>query len=147
MYWKLVSGFTEDAMKELFTSGMGYSYPAFRQARLMCEEYADDYKFEKHCENVAKQVKLYPEFCALLKWLSQAEHTSAIIVTAGLRRVWETVLDLAGLPPTIAVIGNGRFGDKFVVTPQGKAIWLRVFKRSIRSTCGPSEIVRWMNTC
>lgn len=117
MFWQQLP---EDPMKTLFSSPMGYSYQAFRQARLMYEEYGNDHTFDKRCHAVAEEVVLYPEFRTLLNWAAEQSHVRAVVVTAGLHHVWEKVLTREGLSASVKVIGGGRFADQFVVTPEVK---------------------------
>jgi len=60
---------------------------------------------------VALVVTIYPEFVSLLKLVAKQEHVSAVIVTCGLRRVWDKVLEREGLSKTVKVIGGGRIVD------------------------------------
>jgi uracil phosphoribosyltransferase/phosphoserine phosphatase/adenylate kinase len=126
LFWKMVSnsqqsGDKEYQLKTLFSSPLGYSYTAFRQAVLLYEETADDQEFDALCEDVASAVTMYPEFVSLLQLVAEQEHVSAVIVTCGLRRVWDKVLEREGLSKTVKVIGGGRIADGFVVTAVVKA--------------------------
>jgi hypothetical protein len=76
-------------LKGLFTS-QGYSYAAFRQATLMYEQFADI--FDTVCDGVAAQIHMYPEMIQLLGRVAKEPHTCAVVVTCGLRQVWEKVL-------------------------------------------------------
>lgn len=111
----------EDCLRALFNSPLGYSYTAFRQATLMYEESADDQEFEARCYDVASAVTMHPEFVSLLRLVTAQEHVSAIVVTCGLRRVWEIVLGKEGLNKNVQVIGGGRISDGFVVTATVKS--------------------------
>ncbi|KAG9232539.1 uracil phosphoribosyltransferase-domain-containing protein [Amylocarpus encephaloides] len=126
LFWKMVSnsqqsGDEERRLKMLFSSPLGYSYTAFRQAALLYEETADDDEFHALCEEVALSVTMYPEFVSLLQLVAEQEHVGAVVVTCGLRRVWEKVLEREGLAKTVKVIGGGRIGDGLVVTAAVKA--------------------------
>ena len=126
IFWKIVfdsqqSGDEEYGLKALFSSPLGYSYTAFRQAALLYEETAEDEEFNAICEEVASAVTMYPEFVSLLKLVAEQEHVSAVVVTCGLRRVWEKVLEREGLSKTVKVIGGGRITDELVVTAEVKA--------------------------
>lgn len=118
MFW---TDLPEDPMKTLFSSPMGHSYQAFRQARLIYEEYGNNHEFNKHCDAVAEGVVLYPEFRALLEWVAGQSHICAVVVTAGLHLVWKKVLSREGLSDSCKVIGGGRLANQFVVTPQVKS--------------------------
>ncbi|KAJ9657513.1 hypothetical protein H2198_004274 [Neophaeococcomyces mojaviensis] len=108
----------EDCLKALFSSSMGYSYTAFRQAMLLYE-IQDDEEYEVLCEKVASVVTLYPEFVLLLKQVAELGNVGAVVVTSGLRRVWEKILQREGLD--VKVIGGNRISDGFVVTAAVKA--------------------------
>ena len=110
-----------EPLQTLFSSRLGYSYNAFRQATLLYEKAADDQEFDSICQDVASEVTMYPEFASLLTLVAKKEHVGAVIVTCGLRRVWEKVLEKTGLSKTVKVIGGGRIADGFVVTAVVKA--------------------------
>lgn len=126
LFWKMVSNSRqstdeESRLKTLFSSPLGYSYTAFRQAALLYEETADDQEFNALCEDVASAVTMHPEFVSLLRLVAEQEHVSAVVVTCGLRRVWDKVLEREGLSKTVKVIGGGRIADGFIVTAAVKA--------------------------
>lgn len=126
LFWNLLSNNSratdkEYHLKTLFGSALGYSYTAFRQATLLYEDFADDLEFESLCEGVAGAVTMYPEFVALLQQVAEQDHVGAVVITCGLRRVWEKVLDREGLSGKIKVIGGGRINDGLVVTASVKA--------------------------
>lgn len=126
LFWKIVcnsqqSGEEVSRLKTLFSSPLGYTYTAFRQAALLYEETAEDEEFNTLCEEVASAVAMYPEFVSLLKLVAEQDHVSAVVVTCGLRRVWEKVLEREGLSKTVKVIGGGRITDELVVTAAVKA--------------------------
>jgi adenylate kinase len=91
LFWDRISGSQQahkgHPLKTLFSSAMGYSYTAFRQATLLYEEAADDQNFDAICDNVASAVVMYPEFIALLHLVEKEEHVSAVIISCRLRRV------------------------------------------------------------
>lgn len=111
----------ESPLKTLFSSHLRYSYTAFRQAVLLYEEVANGQEFEALCQDVASVVKVYPEFVSLLQTVGEHEHVAAVVITCGLRRVWDIILEREGLSNTVKVIGGGRIADGFVVTPAVKA--------------------------
>ena len=103
-------------LKTIFNSPLGYSYTAFRQAVLLYEETANDQDFEALCHGVALAVTMHAEFVSLLQLVAEQEHVAAVVVTCGLRRVWDKVLEREGLSEKIKVIGGGRIADGFVVS-------------------------------
>jgi uracil phosphoribosyltransferase/phosphoserine phosphatase/adenylate kinase len=108
-------------LKKLFSSPLGYSYVAFRQATLLYEEVANDKEFDAICQEVAKEVVIHPEFVTLLKLVEKNQQAGAVIVSCGLRRVWEIVLERAGLSQAVRFVGGGRIADGLVVTAAVKA--------------------------
>lgn len=105
----------------LFNGPLGYSYTAFRQAMLMYEEVSDDAQFDCLCAEVASLVTMHTEFISLLRLAAEQHHLGVIVVTCGLRRVWEKVLMREHLSEKVKVIGGGRIADGFIVTPGVKA--------------------------
>ena len=92
LFWKGVSSAQrsteeESTLKTLFSSPLGYSYTAFRQATLLYEETADDQDFDALCQDVASAVTMYPEFVSLLQRVADHVHVSAVVVSCGLRSV------------------------------------------------------------
>ncbi|KAH0566009.1 hypothetical protein GP486_000600 [Trichoglossum hirsutum] len=126
LFWKTASssrqpGDEDYPLKTLFSSPLGYSYTAFRQATLLYEETADDQEYDALCQEVASMVTMHPEFVSLLQVVAEREHVGAVIITCGLRRVWDKVLEREGLSKTVKVIGGGRIADGFIVTAAVKA--------------------------
>ncbi|KAK4173374.1 uracil phosphoribosyltransferase-domain-containing protein [Triangularia setosa] len=116
-----LEGKCEDPLTTLFSSQLGYSYTAFRQATLLYEQCSDSQVFEEVCRNIASLVKMHPEMLSLLRTVERKRHISAVVVTCGLRRVWEIVLENHGLMGTVKIIGGGRISDGLVVTAEVKA--------------------------
>ncbi|RMJ15148.1 hypothetical protein CDV36_005155 [Fusarium kuroshium] len=109
-------------LKELFGGPLGYTDKAFHQANLLYEEAADDDdEFDALCETAASSVVMYPEIVSLLRAAAEHKHVFSVVVTCGIRRVWEKVLEKEGLSSTVKVLGGGRISDGFVVLPATKA--------------------------
>ena len=111
----------DDPLKTVFSSQLGYSYTAFRQATLLYEEGNDDDKFDVICEQVASGVTMHPEFVSLLRLVAKEEHVGGVVITCGLRCIWDKILAREGLSKKIKVIGGGCIADGFVVTASVKA--------------------------
>ncbi len=121
MFWD-----KEDPLKAIFSSHLGYSYTAFRQATLLYEGEAssncqDD--FDQTCNLVADAVKVYPELANLISQAAGKEHVLVVVLTCGPVHVWRKIL--ARLGSHIVVIGGGRIADGFVVDPEMKATLVR----------------------
>ncbi|KAH7019526.1 uracil phosphoribosyltransferase-domain-containing protein [Ilyonectria destructans] len=108
-------------LQELFSSPLGYSDIAFHQATLLYEEATDDEQFGIICDTVASSVVMHPDIISLLRLAADQKHVRALVVTCGLGRVWEKVLERHGLSKSVDVIGGGRISDGFVVTAAVKA--------------------------
>ncbi|KAK6955502.1 hypothetical protein Daesc_003142 [Daldinia eschscholtzii] len=126
LFWEVASRHRPDiendaALKTIFSSRLGYSYTAFRQAALLYQETFSDEEFKLFCEEVAESVILRPEFALLLKKVQGHNHVGAVVITCGLRHIWDEILRKAGLSKTVKVIGGGRIADGLVVTPEVKA--------------------------
>lgn len=135
LFWAQLAASQEGAsgsspLKSVFSSPLGYSYNAFRQAALLCEEAVNDEECDALCSRVASQVRIYPEFTTLLQLASRQEHIGVVVVSCGLRRVWEKVMEREGLSNTVKVIAGGRVSDGFVVTPAVKAAMVTHLKKS-----------------
>ncbi|MCJ1437912.1 hypothetical protein MMC27_007299 [Xylographa pallens] len=121
LFWQRVSNlhpskYELSTLKALFGSPLGYSYTAFRQAVLLYEESASDQEFDAICQDVASTVSMYPEFVSLLQMVAEQKHVGAVVVTCGLRRVWDKVLEREGLSKNVKVVGGGRIADGFVIS-------------------------------
>ncbi|KAH8705191.1 uracil phosphoribosyltransferase-domain-containing protein [Talaromyces proteolyticus] len=118
MFWDLFQGVSP--LKVLFSSPLGYSYTAFRQATLLYEEAATDEEFESTCEEVSVATRIHPEFITLFRLIAQQPRVCAIVVTCGLQSVWERVLKKTGLSDRVEVVGSGRINNGLVITPEVK---------------------------
>ncbi|KAM3477914.1 hypothetical protein MY8738_006230 [Beauveria namnaoensis] len=127
MFWQAATnGLGQETMemcplKSLFSSPLGYSEAAFRQATLLYEEATNDVEFEALCEKLAAAITVHPEFISLFRLVLTHRHVRVVVLTCGIRRVWQMVMDKAGLGHTIKVVGGGRVADEIVVTPEIKA--------------------------
>ena len=73
------------------------------------------------CDQVASAVTVHPDFISLLTLVNKQQHVHAIVVTCGLGRIWEKILQRANATSVVKVIGGGRITDGFVVTAAVKA--------------------------
>lgn len=106
---------------KLFGGPLGYSEAAFLQAVLLYEEAANEEEFEGLCDSVAFRTEIHAEFKALFRLMATQDHVGVVVVTCGIRRVWEKVLEREGLSQTVKVIGGTRISDDMVVTAEVKA--------------------------
>ncbi|KAJ7222763.1 uracil phosphoribosyltransferase-domain-containing protein [Mycena haematopus] len=122
IFWEIaLAGSTQagkDPLKMLFSSPFGYSYKAFRQAAFIYEA-VDGEKFDSYCEQAAAAATIHPEIVSLLKGAAE-RRVGVVIVTCGVRLIWERIVHAAGLSATVKVIGGGRIQDQLVVTPRIK---------------------------
>ena len=121
LFWKTVSKsrpleYEASPLNALFSSPLGHSYTGFRQAVLLYEETANDQEFDTFCQDTALAVTIHPDFVSLLQLVAEQKHVGVVVVTCGLRRVWEKVLEREGLSESVKVIGGGRIVDGFVVS-------------------------------
>ncbi|KAF2257655.1 uracil phosphoribosyltransferase [Lojkania enalia] len=146
-FWKIApeksSDTAHDPLEEIFASPLQYSYHAFRQAMYLYQDTFNDEEFEAACKSVAKKVSVRPEILNLLKGIMDTQYVGAMVVTCGLRRVWEIVLKNIGLSERVKVIGGNRIKDYYVVTPEVKAavvIRLRDFHQLYVCAFGDSPL-------
>ncbi|KAI1322999.1 uracil phosphoribosyltransferase-domain-containing protein [Xylariaceae sp. FL0255] len=106
-------------LKDIFGGPFGYSYAAFRQVALLYEMFDED-DFDNACNAVASSVDIHPEILSLMQRAAEEDHVGTMIVTCGLRSIWERVLERHGLSQ-VKVIGGSRIADGYVVTAKTKA--------------------------
>ena len=109
----------DHTLKKLFNSQLGYSYLTFCQATLPYEE-MEDQDFDALCQKVAATADMHPESVSLLRQVEKITYVGAVIVSCGLLRVWELVLERNGFSGTVRVMGGGRISDGFVVSAEVK---------------------------
>ncbi len=148
LFWKLASSkwpsaAAKDTLKKLFSGPLGYSHTAFRQATLLYEDIANDLEFDELCRDVASQVFMYPEMVSLLHFVAEQDHVEIVIISSGLRLVWEKVLEREGLSKAVTIVGGGRIKDGYVVTAAVKAqlvAYLRAIHKKYIWAFGDSPI-------
>lgn len=118
---KKLSGIDADFLQDLFGGSLGYSYLAFRQMVLAYDETVTDCMFEDICFEIASAVRIHPELASLLMHASNTPHAKTFVITSGLRKIWEKVMQLAKLDHAVQVIGGGRLRDGYVVNAAVKA--------------------------
>ncbi len=118
-------------LKAIFSSDLGYSYTAFRQAMLLYESKAShllEANTDTWCDQTAYGVSLYPELVSLLTRASNEPHIVVVVLTCGPRRVWSRILQRISGGGRVVLIGGGCIADGFVVTPEVKAALVRELK-------------------
>ncbi|KAJ9612865.1 hypothetical protein H2200_002806 [Cladophialophora chaetospira] len=125
--------FWEDPLKAIFSSSLGYSYTAFRQAMLVYEELSEfegrefegrefeGNSYDQLVVDTAQKAEPYHDFVAFLRKVSDKPHVGLLILTSGLKQVFEELLSCHSLPKTTHLLAGGRVADGFVVTPKVKA--------------------------
>ncbi|KAH9838829.1 Uracil phosphoribosyltransferase [Teratosphaeria destructans] len=111
LFWKAAG---QGVWKERnpFKGPYGYDYFSFRQATLMVEDIADVRDLNPLYE---RGIKPHQEFVTLLEEVGKCQHVKAIVLTSGSRKMWEKILDTAGLFNAVSVVGGGRLADGFIV--------------------------------
>lgn len=120
LFWKQAMSDQPDPLQALFRTA-GYSHTSFHQAILLYRDVGDEAIFDALCSTVASQVTVRPEFINLLQMVAKAPHVGAIVVTCGLRLVWQKVLTNLGLSEIVRVVGSGPELSDCIVTPRIKA--------------------------
>jgi phosphoserine phosphatase/uracil phosphoribosyltransferase len=123
LYWQWSDG-EEGPLKALFQSPLGYSYTAFRQMTWLYEQH-DDFGgpgyFQNICAETAPKIKVHPPMFDLLKRTRADKTVDVVIVTCGIKPIWEKVIEALDLSGTVPIIGNGLLSNGHVVTPMTKA--------------------------
>jgi uracil phosphoribosyltransferase len=88
---------------------------------LLYEEAVVEEDFEFFYQHVSSMIHMHRDIVDLLHLVRDTTHVRAIVVTCGIRSVWEKVLKREGLSDSVEVIGGGRLSDGLVVTPSVKA--------------------------
>lgn len=108
-------------INQVFSSPLGYSYKAFRQAALICAEAFEEKEFDAKCKQAAMAVDLYPEFLSLIRFINHNPDVGGVIITCGQEQLWKRVLESQALTERVSVIGSGRGSGALVITPEVKA--------------------------
>ncbi|TLD08144.1 hypothetical protein PspLS_11962 [Pyricularia sp. CBS 133598] len=114
-------------LKRVFSGPLGYSHRAFQQVSAIFEGlvYRTAYSLELQgvydttCQLVADDIRMYQDMIIQLGQLTWKPEILPVVVTCGVGRVWEKVLERENLH--VPVIGGGRVKDGYVVTPEVKA--------------------------
>jgi phosphoserine phosphatase len=123
LYWQQSDGGVSP-LKDLFKSPLGYSYTAFRQMTWLYEQNADSGgpgHFETVCAETAPKINVHPQIIDLLKRACADKTVDVVIVTCGIKLIWEKVLEKLNLSETVPIVGNGLLSNGYVVTPKTKA--------------------------
>jgi uracil phosphoribosyltransferase/phosphoserine phosphatase/adenylate kinase len=107
----------------------GQTHFAFSEVALLYEDLVDENMYEYYCNKVAGNVDMYPEFVALLKSIDKSVSTGAVVITCGLRKCWEKILEKVGLQSQVKVIGGGRLSDGCVISAEVKTALVARLKR------------------
>ncbi|KAI6352484.1 hypothetical protein MCOR25_009397 [Pyricularia grisea] len=114
-------------LKRVFSGPLGYSHRAFQQVSVLLEGmvYRTAYSLELQdvydttCDLVADDIRMYEDMIIHLGQLTWNPDILPVVVTCGVGRVWEKVLEQERLHAP--VLGGGRVKDGYVVTPEVKA--------------------------
>ncbi|KAI1335816.1 uracil phosphoribosyltransferase-domain-containing protein [Xylariaceae sp. FL0016] len=108
-------------LKTLFSSPFGYSRAAFLQAMLLYEDTIEEAEYDAICDDIASTMTIYDPFDRILRKAAELEGVVPIVVTCGLQRVWEKVIEKKSLSDSVKVVGGGRLTSEILVTPELKA--------------------------
>ncbi|KAL5925358.1 hypothetical protein ACKVV7_003430 [Pyricularia oryzae] len=112
---------TNNVLKTVFGGPLGYTHRAFQQVSVMLESFeCFNEKYDSICDTASNQITIYPEMITVLSQATRDPRVIPLVVTSGVRRVWEMALQRIGLQG-IPIFGGGRVRDQYVVTPQTKA--------------------------
>ncbi|KAL5866349.1 hypothetical protein ACKVWC_011467 [Pyricularia oryzae] len=112
--------FVEKGLKG-FGGPLGYTHRAFQQVSVLLESFeCFDETYDSICDTVANQITVYQEMTNILSRATRDPRVIPVVVTSGVRQVWEMALQRIGLQG-IPIFGGGRVRDQYVVTPQTKA--------------------------
>jgi adenylate kinase/phosphoserine phosphatase len=132
--WQLLDPASLDytfPVEQTFKSMGAYSYSSFAQVSLLYES-LQEAQFEAACTAVAADVKLHPQWLDFLNSVQTSEqlrnHVAVVVITAGIKRVWQKVLALHGLQ-NIAVIGGSRISDALIIDDTAKQIAVQYTKQ------------------
>jgi uracil phosphoribosyltransferase/phosphoserine phosphatase len=118
MFWRASTKST--AFNKLVLSTLYRNkYRVFRQAVMLYDGYYGEAEFENKCKEIAEKIPLYPQFKALLQQLEHHRHVGAVVITCGLQRIWELIMERHDLKH-VKIIGAGRIADGLAVTPYVK---------------------------
>jgi hypothetical protein len=132
-----------EEIKELFSGPMSWVYIGFRQYTLFVGEQYNETEYGQECEKAAKQVTMHKELLDPLDYVKGQEHVGAVVVTCGLRGVWEKVLEANGLANSVQIIGGGRMWSQL----KSSGLSLPGFRICIMLTSMLLATVRWTCRC
>ncbi|OQN99845.1 hypothetical protein B0A48_14615 [Cryoendolithus antarcticus] len=97
---------------------VGYSRSAYSQAAQLYRELGPS-DFAEYCAEVAADIHVVLELRSILAVAKHHDQIAVVVVTSGLRRIWETAL--SGLVKDVNVVGDDPFdevgSDKLLGTP------------------------------
>jgi adenylate kinase/phosphoserine phosphatase len=132
--WQLLDPASLDdafPVKQTFKSMGGYSYSSFAQVNLLYET-VPEAQFEAACTAVAASVVLHPQWLDFLNNVHTSKQLrkriAVVVITAGVKRVWQKVLALHDLQH-IAVIGGSRISDALVIDDSAKQTAVHYIKQ------------------
>lgn len=99
----------DETLKLIFDSDDKYGRRAFEQQAIYFSHQTRE-EFARVCPEVAGTIVLYPQIQSLLEEAEEQPHVAVIVITCGLKAVWEAVLSRSGLH-NVLVLGNNRIWD------------------------------------
>lgn len=95
-----------------------YSFSMFLDAaKLYSTVSPEDYL--NQCEQAAQDVEVHPEFIDFIQQIHR--DVQVVVITAGLRVLWDKVLEKVGIRDQVVLIGGNHFGfDKYIIDQVAK---------------------------
>ena len=109
MFWDYLSKKREDpamrtALEQVFERHGGYTYQAFHDVAQLYEDAMSEEEYKEICDDVAMDVELYSAIEKLLQIVTLDKTVGAVVLTCGLRRIWEHVLSMFSLDDQVSII-------------------------------------------
>lgn len=87
--------------------------------------------YQKTCAESAKLVSIYPEFLTFIQKLPK--QVKCIVVTSGLREIWQQILQNHQLADVALIGGNYFPKDTFIIDPNAKKLIVSLLKNKGKS--------------
>lgn len=117
------AGITEEALEACFEPGY-YSFDMFLRVAQLYSAIPPSL-YEKYCQKAVDDLALHPEFIPFVQQASQK--VQVVVITAGVRLLWDKLLTRFGIREQVTLIGGGHFHfDKYVIDQVAKGLVVEV---------------------